>query len=97
MTLFALLSVIVCLAALFGLVSHRYLRLPPTIGTLALSVVFVSVLTLLGVVVLNERSGATDEVLTHETLPVIRILRLAKRLQRGDFAVDSISEARVFT
>ncbi len=48
MTLFALLSVIVCLAALFGLVSHRFLRLPPTIGTLALSVVAVSVLTILG-------------------------------------------------
>lgn len=39
---------IVCLAALFGLVSHRYLRLPPTIGTLALSVVAVSILTVLG-------------------------------------------------
>jgi CPA1 family monovalent cation:H+ antiporter len=48
LTLFALLSVIVCLAALFGLVSHRFLRLPPTIGTLALSVIAVSVLTILG-------------------------------------------------
>jgi len=48
LTLFALLSVIVCLAALFGLVSHRFLRLPPTIGTLALSVVAVSALTILG-------------------------------------------------
>lgn len=48
MSLFALLSLIVCLAALFGLVSHRFLRLPPTIGTLALSVVAVSILTILG-------------------------------------------------
>ncbi len=48
MTLFALLSVIVCLAALFGLVSHRFLRLPPTIGTLALSVISISILTVLG-------------------------------------------------
>ncbi len=39
---------IVCLAALFGLASHRYLRLPPTIGTLALSVIAVSILAVLG-------------------------------------------------
>jgi CPA1 family monovalent cation:H+ antiporter len=48
LTFFDLLSVIVCLAALFGLVSHRFLRLPPTIGTLALSVIAVSILTVLG-------------------------------------------------
>lgn len=37
MTIFALLSSIVCLAALFGLISHRVLRLPVSIGTTILS------------------------------------------------------------
>lgn len=37
MTTFALLSTIVTLAALFGLVSHRVLRLPTSIGTTILS------------------------------------------------------------
>lgn len=37
MTIFALLSSIVCLAALFGLISHRFLRLPVSIGTTILS------------------------------------------------------------
>ena len=37
MTIFALLSTLVTLAALFGLVSHRVLRLPTSIGTTILS------------------------------------------------------------
>lgn len=38
MTIFALLSLLVCLAALFGLISHRLLRLPTSTGTAMLSV-----------------------------------------------------------
>jgi CPA1 family monovalent cation:H+ antiporter len=37
MTVFALLSSVVCLAALFGFVSDRLLRLPSTVGTMVLS------------------------------------------------------------
>ncbi len=39
MTTFALLSSVVCLAALFGFLSYRVLRLPTTVGTMILSLV----------------------------------------------------------
>ena len=38
-SVFQLTSIVVCLAAAFGLVSHRFLRLPATIGTMVLSLV----------------------------------------------------------
>jgi CPA1 family monovalent cation:H+ antiporter len=37
MSLFALLSVLVCLAAAFSLITHRFLRLPRTVGVMLLS------------------------------------------------------------
>ena len=37
MPLFGLLSTLVCLAAAFSLLSHRYLRLPRTVGVMLLS------------------------------------------------------------
>ena len=48
MTIFALLSSIVCLAALFGLISHRVLRLPVSIGTTILSLCAAGALVLGG-------------------------------------------------
>lgn len=39
MSIFELTSLVVCLAAAFGLASHRFLRLPATIGTMVLSLV----------------------------------------------------------
>lgn len=47
-TVFELTSIIVCLAAAFGLVSHRFLRLPATIGTMVLSLVFALLLMVIG-------------------------------------------------
>lgn len=40
MSAFAFISIIVTLAALFALVSARFLRLPPTVGTMALASLF---------------------------------------------------------
>ena len=48
MTPFALLSTIVTLAALFGLISHRVLRLPTSIGTTILSLCGAAALMLAG-------------------------------------------------
>ena len=48
MSVFALTSIVVCLAAAFGLVSHRFLRLPTTIGTMVLSLVSALVLIVTG-------------------------------------------------
>ena len=45
---FALTSIVVCLAAVFGLVSHRFLRLPATIGTMVLSLCSVLLLIVTG-------------------------------------------------
>jgi CPA1 family monovalent cation:H+ antiporter len=47
-TAFELTSVVVCLAAAFGLASHRFLRLPSTIGTMVLSLVSALLLTVVG-------------------------------------------------
>jgi CPA1 family monovalent cation:H+ antiporter len=47
-TVFALISIIVCLAAVFGLVSHRFLRLPATIGTMVLSLLSALILIVTG-------------------------------------------------
>lgn len=47
-TAFELTSIVVCLAAAFGLVSHRFLRLPATIGTMALSLVSALLLIVAG-------------------------------------------------
>ena len=48
MTPFALLSTIVTLAAVFGLISHRVLRLPTTVGTTLLSLMAAAALMALG-------------------------------------------------
>ena len=48
MSVFELTSIVVCLAAAFGLVSHRFLRLPATIGTMVLSLVLALVLIVTG-------------------------------------------------
>ena len=48
MSIFELTSIVVCLAAAFGLVSHRFLRLPATIGTMVLSLVSALVLMVTG-------------------------------------------------
>ncbi|HMF63970.1 MAG TPA: sodium:proton antiporter [Edaphobacter sp.] len=48
MSVFALISVVVTFAAIFALVSFRWLRLPTTIGTMALSLVSTTILSLLG-------------------------------------------------
>ena len=45
---FALLSSVLALAALFGLLSHRVLRLPATVGTMALALLLSGVLLVLG-------------------------------------------------
>lgn len=45
---FQLTSIVVCLAAAFGLVSHRFLRLPATIGTMVLSLLSALMLIVLG-------------------------------------------------
>ena len=45
---FALLSSVLALAALFGLLSHRVLRLPPTVGTMVLALLLSGGLVLLG-------------------------------------------------
>jgi len=46
--MFQFISVIVCLAAFFGLVSYRFLRLPVTIGTMVLSLLSASFLIFSG-------------------------------------------------
>jgi CPA1 family monovalent cation:H+ antiporter len=48
MSIFALLSTLVCIAALFSFVSHRFLRLPSTIGVMVLSLCSSLVLIILG-------------------------------------------------
>ena len=48
MSAFQLISIIVSLAAVFGLVSHRFLRLPATIGTMVLSLLTASLLIVTG-------------------------------------------------
>ncbi len=48
MSIFALISVIVTFAAIFALASHRWMRLPPTIGTMILSVASATILSVLG-------------------------------------------------
>jgi CPA1 family monovalent cation:H+ antiporter len=45
---FELISIIVCLAAAFGLVSHRFLRLPVTIGTMVLALLSALILIVTG-------------------------------------------------
>lgn len=48
MSAFAFISIIVTLAALFALISARFLRLPPSVGTMALASVFALSLAALG-------------------------------------------------
>ena len=48
MTIFALLSSVICVAAIFGFLSYRVLRLPTTVGTMILSLVLSSGLLFLG-------------------------------------------------
>jgi len=48
LSIFALISVIVTFAAIFALASHRWMRLPPTIGTMILSVASATILSVLG-------------------------------------------------
>jgi CPA1 family monovalent cation:H+ antiporter len=47
-SIFALISIVVTFTAIFALISYRWLRLPTTIGTMALSLVLSTILSLLG-------------------------------------------------
>ncbi len=62
MTTFALLSTLVCLAAVFGLVSHRVLRLPTAIGTTILSLAAAAAILAGGRLAPGLRAGAEHVV-----------------------------------
>lgn len=54
-----------------------------------------TILVGLGIVVLDEGSGAAHQMLTHQAFPVVRILRFTEGLHRGDLAVDFVDEPGV--
>lgn len=62
MSTFALLSTLVTVGALFGFVSHRFLRLPTSIGTVLLSLAAASALLLAGRLVPGLRADAAQIV-----------------------------------
>lgn len=58
MSTFALLSLLVTIGALFGFLSHRFLRLPTSIGTMILSLCAAALLLLAGHIAPGLRAGA---------------------------------------
>ena len=46
------------------------------------------------IVLLYERPGATDQMLTHETLPVFRLIRLTECCQSRKPELKAVSEVR---
>src|ERR1035437_10532058 len=79
MTILQLISVLVAIAALFGWISARWLKLPPTIGTMFLTVVCSLFLVSIGGYALGLRPWATnlvrqidfERLILHGMLPLL--------------------------
>jgi CPA1 family monovalent cation:H+ antiporter len=70
MPVFALLSTLVCLAAAFSLITHRYLRLPRTVGVMLLSLVSSLLVAIVGRAVpgLHARAAALVDHIDFSTV-----------------------------
>lgn len=78
---FALLSSVLALAALFGLLSNRVLRLPATVGTMALALLLSGVLLVLG----HASSGA-GAMLSHAASSAVSQIDFRKMVLHGMLA-----------
>ncbi len=88
MSTFALLSTLVTVGALFGFVSHRYLRLPTSIGTVLLSLGASSALLIGGRLVPGLRRGAEQVVTGIDFKAVVLHGMLAFLLFAGAMQLD---------
>src|SRR6185437_7549113 len=105
MSTLAILSLLFTTAAVFGLVSSRWLRLPITIGTMTLTVLVSSVLTLVATRVPAIHQWATElnqhinfeTLILHGMLPLLlfagAFLLDLEQLAREKFAVSLLSIA----
>ncbi len=81
MSTFALLSTVLSLAALFGYLSHRILRLPTTVGTMMLALLLSAALLLLGNI-----GGGVGAVLNHSASMVVHQINLGRLVLHGMLA-----------
>lgn len=81
MSSFALLSTVLSLAALFGYLSHRVLRLPTTVGTMVLALLLSGALLLLG-----SMGGGMGVMLSHAAAVAVHRLNFGQLVLHGMLA-----------
>ena len=84
MNLFQMIAVLFVLAALFSYVNHRYVRLPTTIGLMAMSLVFS--LVLIGLDHFNVRLPGNDMTIGQHAAAILKDVQFSDTLLHGMLA-----------